>query len=118
MPYVDVAGLTPEGLCFDAIMKEIIDSSKGKDSYFVNMSDGMPYYEGYCGEDAERHTRQQVKKMVREGIKVISYFIDGKPDGRNATNFRNMYGKEAQFINVNRIGDVAKSMNNKFLEIV
>ena len=118
MPYVDVAGLTPEGLCFDAIMKEIIDSSRSKDSYFVNFSDGMPYYEnGYCGEDAERHTRQQVKKMIREGIKVISYFIDGKPDGRNANCFRNMYGKEAQFINVNKIGDVAKSMNNKFLEI-
>ena len=69
--------------------------------------------------EAVRRARKLArKKMIREGIKVISYFIDGKPDGRNANCFRNMYGKEAQFINVNKIGDVAKSMNNKFLEVV
>jgi hypothetical protein len=55
--------------------------------------------------------------MTREGIKVISYYIDGKEDGYSADCFRRMYGKESQFINVNRIADVAKSMNNKFLEL-
>jgi hypothetical protein len=118
MPYVDTAGLTPEGLCFDAIMKEILDSSRGKDAYFVNFSDGQPYFNSYSGESAEKHTRQQVKKMTRDGIKVISYFIDGRSDGRSADCFRKMYGKESQFINVNKIADVAKSMNNKFLEVI
>ncbi len=119
MPYVCVSGSTPEGLCFDAIMKQIIDSSRGKDSYFVNMSDGAPYYDGYCGEAAWAHTREQVKKMKREGIKVISYFITGSYSysGENDA-FKVMYGKEAQFIDVNKINNVAKSMNNKFLEIV
>ena len=117
MPYVDTACLTPEGLCFNAIMKEILSSSKGKDAYFVNFSDGQPWYNNYQGLAAEKHTRQQVKKMTREGIKVISYYIDGKEDGYGVDCFRRMYGKESQFINVNRIADVAKSMNNKFLEL-
>ena len=29
------SGTTPEGLCFEAIMKEIEPSSKDKDSYFL-----------------------------------------------------------------------------------
>ena len=56
--------------------------------------------------------------MTREGIKVISYYIDGDSNGSSADTFRRMYGKEAQFVNVNKIADVAKSMNNKFLEVV
>jgi hypothetical protein len=31
--------------------------------------------------------------------------------------FTLMYGKEASFINVDQINDVAKTMNNKFLEV-
>ena len=42
--------------------------------------------------------------MTREGIKVISYYIDGKEDGYGVDCFRRMYGKESQFINVNRNG--------------
>ncbi len=120
LPYVCVGGITPEGLCFDAIMKEIISSSRGKDAYFVNMSDGMPYYNGYGGESAYKHTRSQVKKMVKEGIKVISYFITGSYScsDHERRAFDAMYGKEAQYINTAKINDVAKSMNKKFLEVV
>ncbi|MBC8306663.1 MAG: hypothetical protein H8E55_64260 [Pelagibacterales bacterium] len=117
MPYVTEAGLTPEGLCFSAILDEIVGASRGKDAYFVNFSDGQPYYKGYQGETAYKHTRQQIKKMIREGIKVISYFIDGRSEGHSANVFRQMYGKDAQFINTSKISDVAKSMNKKFLEI-
>ena len=113
-----VSGSTPEGLCFDAIMKDILDASRGKDAYFVNMSDGCPYFEGYYGEGAYNHTRAQVKKMVREGIKVISYFIcQGSPYGNDKENFQKMYGKEAQFIDTSKIAEVAKTMNSKFLEV-
>ncbi len=119
MPYCCTSGVTPEGLCFEAIMKEIVSSARGKDAYFVNMSDGMPYYESYYGDCAHKHTRAQVKNMTKEGIKVISYFITGSngisDSERNA--FNAMYGKEAQYINTKKINDVAKSMNNKFLEI-
>jgi len=100
-------------------MPSLINSSKGKDAYFVNMSDGMPWYGGYYGADAHKHTRNQVKKMTKEGIKVISYFITGsygiKESERNA--FNAMYGKEAQYIDTKKINEVAKSMNRKFLEV-
>ena len=99
-------------------MKEILDSSRGKDAYFVNMSDGCPYFDSYYGEGAFKHTRNQVKKMQKEGIKVISYFIGSSylSDSDNI-NFRKMYGKEAQFIDTKKITEVAKTMNKKFLEI-
>ena len=112
-------GTTPEGLCFDAVMKEIVDSAKGKDAYFVNMSDGMPYYNGYHGASAHKHTREQVKKMTREGIKVISYFITGSHGISNSERsaFNSMYGKNSQYIDTKKINEVAKSMNSKFLEV-
>jgi hypothetical protein len=116
MPYIVSCGSTPEGLCFDAIMKEIIDGARGKDAYFVNFSDGAPYFGAYSGEAALAHTRKQTGKMIKEGIKVISYFIDGSASGMG--NFRSMYGKNAESIDVTNISAVARVMNKKFLEIV
>jgi len=83
------------------------------------MSDGMPYYGNYCGDSARKHTREQVKKMTREGIKVISYFITGSNgiSDSERSAFDSMYGKEAQYIDTSKINEVAKSMNKKFLEI-
>ena len=117
--HLAVSGCTPEGLCFDAIMKDIIDASRGKDSYFLNFSDGMPYYGSYYGHRALSHTRRQVKKMKREGIKVLSYYIsryDNSISGES-DNFRMMYGNDAECINTDNISAVARTMNAKFLEV-
>ena len=119
LPYVETASLTPEGLCFEAIMKDIIDASRGKDSYFVNMCDGCPYYNDYWGDSAVQHTKAQVKKMRYEGIKVISYFITSSmesADSRESSQFKTMYGKDSQFVDTNKIGEIARTMNSKFLE--
>ena len=121
LPYVETASLTPEGLCFDAIMKDIVDASKGKDSYFVNMCDGCPYYDDYYGQKAVEHTKAQVKKMRYEGIKVISYFITSSMEnasGRESGDFKRMYGKDSQFVDTNKITEIARTMNSKFLETV
>ena len=120
LPYVETASLTPEGLCFEAIMKDIIDASRGKDSYFVNMCDGCPYYNDYYGDSAVQHTKAQVKKMRYEGIKVISYFITSSmenTDSRESGQFKRMYGKDSQFVDTNKITEIARTMNSKFLEI-
>ena len=117
LPMVSPAGGTPEGLCFNAIMKEIIADANGKDAYFVNFSDGEPWYGTYHGETAYRHTKDQVNKMTREGIKVISYFISSRASSTERDAFTSMYGKEASFIDVDQINDVARTMNNKFLEV-
>ena len=120
MPWFITSGSTPEGLCFDAIMKDLVNSSRGKDAYFINFSDGEPCYDGYHGKGAADHTATQVRKMQYEGIKVLSYFISEHVNvsSNSYKMFKTMYGKDAAFINVESIFEVAKTMNSKFLEVV
>ena len=73
------AGTTPEGLCFEAIMKEIEPASNDKDSYFLNFSDGMPMFGNddidYHYDTAVNHTKKMVNEIKGRGVKVLSYFI-------------------------------------------
>jgi len=119
MPFMNVCGGTPEGLCFDAVMKEILDGSNGKDAYFVNFSDGQPYCGNYHGVAAYTHTKKQVDKMVNNNIKVISYFITESRSsyGHDEDVFKTMYGKDASFIDVTKMREVAGSINKKFLQV-
>jgi len=118
-PYLCTGGTTPEGLTFAAIMNELLEV-KSEDRYFINMSDGMPYYGGYSGEPAFRHTRDQVNLMKSEGIKVLSYFIvatDGYyTDSSARTGFTKMYGKDASFINVQKLPSLVSTLNKLFLQ--
>ena len=115
------SGTTPEGLCFEAIMKDLIPGNSNQDSYFINYSDGQPYYGNgdisYCGESACKHTNKMVNEMKKRGMKVMSYFISGEYsyEGDNKS-FKTMYGKDASFVNTTNMMDVAKTMNGKFLE--
>jgi hypothetical protein len=110
-------GVTPEGLCFEAIQKEIVDGSGDKDSYFINFSDGEPYFENkdimYWGQSAYKHTKSQVDNMRLRGIKVLSYFIGGGY-GSNIDNFKAMYGQDSEFINTNQVVPLAKTLNKMF----
>jgi hypothetical protein len=120
-PSLDVCGTTPEGLCFEAIQKDLIPGNSNQDSYFINFSDGQPYYGNndisYQGESAESHTRKMVNNMRNIGISVLSYFIGGdySYDSDNRS-FTNMYGSDASFINATNMMEVAKTMNKKFLD--
>jgi len=119
---LDVSGTTPEGLCFEAIEKDLIPGNSNQDSYFINYSDGQPYYSNneinYNGGEAERHTRKMCDKMRNMGISVLSYFIGGGDYGYDSdrSSFTNMYGKDAEFISPTNMMQVAKTMNKKFLE--
>jgi len=112
------AGTTPEGLCFEAIAKDLIPGNSKQDSYFINYSDGAPMFSSkdyyYRGETALQHTKKQVKNMKNLGLKVMSYFISEGDYGLNA--FKTMYGKDAHFIDATNMMDVARTMNKKFLE--
>jgi hypothetical protein len=115
--YIGCPGITPEGLCFEAIQKEIVDGNNGVDSYFINFSDGEPYFENkeiqYYGQYATNHTRTQIDNMKARGIKVLSYFISGNYSS-SMDNFKKMYGKDAEQINVTRLMELAKSINKRF----
>jgi len=119
--YIQCPGTTPEGLCFEAIQDEIVDGSNGVDSYFINFSDGEPYFENnniqYYGESAYNHTRKQVENMRSRGIKVLSYFIGGGNYRVDKNNFTMMYGKDASFIDTNQLASLAKSLNKMFATI-
>jgi hypothetical protein len=120
-PALDVSGTTPEGLCFEAIQKDLIPGNSNQDSYFVNFSDGQPYYSNseiyYGGSQGERHTKKMCDNMRAMGISVLSYFIGSDYDsGSDNKSFTNMYGKDAEFINATNMMQVAKTMNKKFLE--
>ena len=119
--YLSVNGTTPEGLTFEAIMDDLIPASNERDSFFINFSDGMPMYGNdgisYHGDSALNHTKGMVKKMRNKGIKVLSYFIGSSYESKSTmSSFKTMYGRDSQFVNVTSVMEVAKTMNNKFLE--
>ena len=114
-------GTTPEGLCYEAIMDEMVEGMKDRESYFLNFSDGMPMFSNddvnYYHGEALDHTRKMVKEIRNRGIKVMSYFIGDSYDGeRNMGDFKRMYGKDSEFVDVTSVTAVSRTMNKKFLE--
>ncbi len=99
-----------------------------EDRFLLNLSDGEPYFTlvspetklsvSYYDEVATSHTRTQINKIRQHGVQILSYFIE---DGENINaelrkNFHIMYGKDAKFINVENIVDLAHTINGLFLK--
>ncbi len=110
---------TPEGLCFEASIKELFRPNSHRKLYFLNFSDGGPCFSNrkisYSGAPAHEHTRTMVNKIRKMGIEVLSYYIGGGWGG-GSTAFTTMYGSDARFINVTNIIEVAHTLNKKFLD--
>ena len=128
MSMLQAHNTTPEGLCFEAIQKYLIPTTNDTDSYFLNFSDGQPCYSishgtddiNYSGFAAAEHTNRQVKKMQASGINVLSYFITDMSEDRFERSsdweiFKKCYGKDAKYVNVENMMQVAKTMNEMFL---
>jgi hypothetical protein len=123
--YLYPNGTTPEGLCFEAIMKQMVGSNGEVDSYFLNISDGEPYFHGkgmsYSGSNAAKHTRKMMKTIESMGIKVMSYFVsdssyDMDPNSNGSARiFKECYGPAANYINVTNVNEVARTMNRLFM---
>ena len=119
-PALRAGGTTPEGLCFEAIMKNFLGSNNDMDSYFLNISDGEPYFYGnsyqYSGQPAFEHTRKMVKQIEGMGIKTLSYFVDEWSNSSEpSAGFKRMYGKGAKKIDVTNVAQITKTMNELFL---
>lgn len=118
-PWLKTFGMTPEGIAFESIYRDIKKDAKGDECIFINYSDGMPggvdgvsYY-----WDGVEYTRRVVNKMKEIGIHIIGYFIDGDSQSYSADSFRRMYGQEAEFIDPTSLTKVSRSLNRKFLEL-
>jgi hypothetical protein len=125
-PRLSPCGYTPEGLCFEALAKTFVPATTERDVYFVNISDGQPYFctKGangfdYAGEDAVNHTKRQVDTLRKKGIRVASYYVEEEHGWHRETTlrwFKRMYGQDSQFVNVGNVHEIAKTMNRKFLQ--
>ena len=122
--YLRPGGTTPEGLCFEALMKYMVEANSNMDSYFVNISDGEPYFYNrdieYGGTEAARHTRKMVDKIKGLGVKILSYYVTDssfiEPQSSSGRIFTECYGTASNFINVTNVNDVSKTMNRLFLQ--
>ena len=118
-------GLTPEGMCLNALNEYIPNSSYYLDSYLINMSDGYPTFEQYGkftykGITAILDTAKAVKNIKKKGVNILSYFIQSSTtktkESELMENFQIMYGKEASFIDPKNMHEVTKTLNNLFLK--
>ena len=124
LAYYKCNGLTPEGMCLNALNEFIPNSSYYLDSYLINMSDGYPTFEkagfSYRGEEAILDTSKAVNNIKKKGVKILSYFIQSSTteikERELNKNFQIMYGKGASFINPKNLNEVTKTLNNLFLE--
>lgn len=117
-PYLHPSGTTPESLCYEAIIKEFVPSGNEVDSFFLNLSDGEPFFREtglyYGGDVAVKHTQKMMKHFDTLGIRTLSYFVSEY--GNVPPIFSEMYGKAARFIDVTNLNQVSKTMNQLFLE--
>ena len=128
-PYLMPSSTTPEGLCYEAIIKHLPKCSVDADNYFINISDGEPCFSisnnnfsvSYSGIAACQHTRKQVSKIRDNGYRIISYFVT-EPNGYKqpnlVENFKVMYGSDSHFINFDNLNQVVGTINKKMIESV
>lgn len=130
MSYVKAQNSTPEGLCFEAILKQMQkDIAGNREGIFINLSDGQPGFHGgttssghsvpYIGKYAEEHTKKQVDAIRKMNYKILSYFVTGgyiNPISNDAKVFKRMYGSDSQFINVTDLNQLAASLNKIILQ--
>ena len=122
-PKVTANNLTPEGLCFDGIMKDTIQKSANTEAYFINICDGEPYMNYvsssgqfiYSGPQAQNHSKKQMQRMEQNGVKFITYFIGSKYDFEAVEK---CYGKNAVLLQrADEIGVITKTMNKRLLAV-
>ena len=122
-PKVTANNLTPEGLCFDGIMKDTIQKSANTEAYFINICDGEPYMQyssgngsfHYQGDKAQNHSKKQMQRMEQNGIKFITYFIGSAYDFEAVEK---CYGKNAILLQrADEIGKITQVMNKKLLAV-
>jgi hypothetical protein len=136
-PFLYADGLTPEGLVFEALHDEMDELPHDTTRYFVNLSDGMPFFADmdemekvaddkgigfeealkfvpcYMDDDAVTHTAGEVRRMDESGVRILSFFIKGNSNVPQSVidSFHRMYGDGACFIDPTQVWQVAEAIN-------
>lgn len=120
-------GSTPEGLCFEAIHKFLSKIGSDTNRIFINISDGFPYsvvkttagdMVKFESDESLEYTRKQVNKIRELGYQIISYFITESSYNHKhgMSNFKRMYGDDAEFINTSNVRQITETLNKKLME--
>jgi len=112
--YLTTFGMTPEGVAFKSIERQIVQDANGCECIFINYSDGYPTRMGRYGSGPVDYTRLIMKQFREQGISILSYFITAH--GVNLDTFKIMYGTDAQHIDPQNMLQVSRTINSKFLE--
>ena len=112
--YLTTFGMTPEGVAFKSIERQIVQDANGCECIFINYSDGYPTHMGRYGSTPADYTRLVMKQFREQGISILSYFITAH--GVNLTKFKEMYGNDAEHIDPQNMLQVSRTINSKFLE--
>lgn len=115
LSHVTCDSVTPEGLCFEAITKDIVRNAQHTDAIFFNFSDGEPICGEYVGDEAINHTAMQVRRIAKQNIQILSYFISDYHNDRTIQRFKTMYGAHAQIIDTQSIVALADTINHRLL---
>lgn len=136
--YLNPTATTPEGLAFEATLKVLPKTHPESENYFINISDGEPNFcfqenetkssLAYGGMPAAKHTKNQCMKIRKAGYKIISYFVTEHHNdysnvpcygGHSARDlFKQMYGQDAIFTNVENLNQIVTTLNKKLLESI
>lgn len=120
-PCVRATGSTPEGITFEAILNEMLVDSAGADTYFINICDGQPGYSyhgqdmsiHYGGKSAEEHSRKQLDKMSKNGIRTMTYYIGSASGFKSVLN---AYIKNCFHIaSASQLSTIARMLNKELL---
>ena len=111
-PNIVAYGSTPEGICFNAIMKNLQGRTSSLDSYFINLSDGDPMIGFIPPEQLVAFTKNEVTKIKMKGIELQSYFIGEHHQTELPPAFKIMYGHDSKLIDPSNIIAIAKSLND------
>jgi hypothetical protein len=117
-PRIDTIGTTPEGLTFEAAMRDIKKSSANTDAFFINLCDGQPYYSNnqvrYSGDYAMKHSKTQTDRMMQNGINVLTYYIG---DSRGYRDLKKTYPINCFHLNnASEITKIIRVLNGNLLK--
>ncbi len=114
---LQLSGMTPEGICLDLI--DLPTPNYFTEVYLLNISDGLPNINNikYNFGTAINHTKKVIDSYKKGGVGILSYFIHDTWDKgqKGEDSFKKMYGKNAQFIDVENTFQVSKTINNLLL---